>query len=464
MNWNKIHDALMRVRRVGWLLNKDTEETKRQEMEFLPAVLEVTETPPSPIGRKLLWLLMALVSVGLLWAIFGEVDEVAVAQGKVIPVGQVKVVQAEDKGVVKAIHVKEGQRVNKGDVLVELDQTVSAADMARLKKEVAYYSLDVMRLQAEQAGLPFSPVPSLELDLKEISFQMQLYQSRMGEYRTKLAAAQAAVAQQEAALVSGQAQMVKYRDLLVIARDQEVKMEALLAQNAVSLFQVLQYRSNRIQMENNLASQEAEVVRLQAMVAQSRQQLMSVTAERDRDIASKMVENRKLLGSNQEELKKAEEKNRLATLVAPVDGRVGQLSVHTIGGVVTAAQALMTIVPDDVRLEVEAWISNKDIGFVQIGQLAEIKVETFNFQKFGVIDAKVVEISPDAAKQSDKDVELKYRVVLVMDKEKVKMQEREAKLSPGMAVTAEIKIRQKRIIEFFLDPFKKQTSEALRER
>ncbi|MBV5337540.1 MAG: HlyD family type I secretion periplasmic adaptor subunit, partial [Deltaproteobacteria bacterium] len=275
---------------------------------------------------------------------------------------------------------------------------------------------------------------------------------------------QAIVAQQEAALISGESQAAKFRDLLVIARDQEERMESLLKQNAVALFQVLQYRSNRIQTESSLASQLAEVTRLKATLAQSRHQLVSVTAERDRDIATKMVEDRKLLGSYQEELKKAEEKNRLAKLLAPVDGRVGQLAVYTVGGVVTAAQALMTVVPDDVRLEVEAWVSNKDIGFIEVGQRAEIKVETYNFQKFGTIDALVSQISPDASKQSDRDTELKYRVLLKLDRENLKMSNREALLSPGMTVSAEIKIRQKRIIEFFLDPFRKQTSEALRER
>ena len=462
MNWK--WERIKNWRLSKWLSQQDSEQAKRQETEFLPAVLEVTETPPSPVGRKLLWLLLALLTIGLAWAVFGHIDEVAVATGKVIPIGQVKVVQAEDKGVVKAIHVRDGQRVKQGEILIELDQTISVAEMMRLKKEVAYYSLDVARLQAEQAGLPFSPVLSQELDGKEVSFQVQLYQTRMGEYRAKLAAAEAAVRQQESALVSGEAQAVKYANLLVIARDQESRMEGLLAANAVSLFQVLQYRSNRIQMENNLASQTAEVTRLEAMLAQSRQQLLSVTAERDRDIAAKMVENRKLLGSYQEELKKAEEKNRLAKLVAPVDGRVGQLSIHTVGGVVTAAQALMTIVPDDVKLEVEAWVANKDIGFVAAGQRAEVKVDTFNFQKFGTFDATVMEISPDAAKQSDKDTELKYRVLLTLDRDSVKLSERSAQLAHGMSVTAEIKIRRKRIIEFFLDPFRKQLSEGLRER
>ena len=459
-DWEKLKN----LRLIQWLSQQDPEKAKRQEAEFLPAVLEVTETPPSPVGRKLLWLLFVLIGLGLSWAIFGRVDEVAVATGKIIPVGQVKVVQAEDKGVVKSIHVKDGQRVKKGDLLIELDQTMTAADMTRLKKEVAYYSLEIARLQAEQSGSPFSPQPLPDLEPKDLSFQLQLYQTRMNEYRAKLAAAEAAVNQQYSALVSARAQADKYRDILVIARDQEARMQKLLEEDAVALFQVLQYRSTRIQTESNLASQIAEVSRMEAALAQSRQQLVGVTAERDRDIAAKMMDDRRLLSANLEDLKKAEEKNRLARLVAPVDGRVGQLAVHTVGGVVTEAQALMTVVPDDATLEAEAWVANKDIGFVEVGQRAEIKVETYNFQKYGTFDATVKEISPDAARQSEKDPELKYRILLSLDRSSVSLLKREGQLATGMSVTAEIKIRQKRIIEFFLDPFRKQTSEALRER
>lgn len=446
------------------LRNLFRNDSKAQETEFLPGVLEVTEEPPSPTGRFLLWAFIVLLVAAGIWSLVGTVDEVAVASGKIVPIGQVKTVQSESKGVVKAIYVKEGQRVKKGDLLVELDPTSTGADLARLKKEIAYYEMDVERLQAEQLGGGFSPMASPDLDPKDILVQMQLYSTRMNEYQAKVAAAQAAVSQQEAALRSAEAQAVKYRELLGIAKDQEERVEQLLKENAVALFQVMTYRSNRIQTENNLASQEAERVRLQATLMQSQQQLTGVTAEWERDIAAKLVEDRKQLAAYQEELKKADERNRLSRLVSPVDGRVGQLAIHTVGGVVTEAQAVMEVVPDDVHMEVEAWVANKDIGFVQIGQKAEVKIDTFNFQKFGTIDATVREISPNAVKQSEKDNDLKYRVLLTLDKELVDIGRQESQLFPGMSLSAEIKIRQKRIIEFFLDPFRKYTSEALRER
>jgi hemolysin D len=448
-----------------WFTPQKQGQLSSQETEFLPAVLEVTETPPSPVGRVLLFSIMVLLTCGLLWSVFGHVDEVAVANGKIVPVGQVKVVQAEDKGVVRQIYVKEGQIVKKGELLIELDRTVSEADLARTKKEMAYYNLEIERLLAEQQGVGFAPTGLEDTDAKDVYFQTQLYQTRMNEYQTKLAAAQSAVAQQLAAIQGAESSFVKYSQQLVINREKETRMETLFQQNAVALFQLMDVQARSMELEQNVVFQQTEIARFNAALAQSKEQLTNVTAEHERDLATKLVEDRKQVAAYAEELKKADEKNRLAHIVAPEEGKVGQLAVHTVGGVVTAAQALMIIVPEDATLEVEAWVANKDIGFIKMGQKAEIKVATFNFQKYGIIDAQVAEISPDAVSdEKDKEKDLKYRVVLHLDKDRVLVSDKDVLLSPGMSVAAEIKIREKRIIEFFLDPFRKYQSEALRER
>ena len=155
----------------------------------------------------------------------------------------------------------------------------------------------------------------------------------------------------------------------------------------------------------------------------------------------------------------------MATITAPCDGRIYNLSIHTVGAIVTDAQALLMIVPDDVPLEFEVWADNKDIGFIKTGQKAEVKVETFNFQKFGTVEAEVAEISPNAS-GDEKSVSTyeKYRLLLHPKAAEPGSLGVESSIAPGMNVTAEIKIKQKRIIEFFLDPFRKYTSEALRER
>jgi len=432
------------------------------EKEFLPAVLEVIEKPLPPAGRIVMWTIFALIILIITWSIFGHVDEVAIAPGKLIPVGSVKVVQAEDKGVVKAIHVQDGDKVTKGQLLIELDTTMSAADLATIKKQLAYYHLEMERLQAEKIGTVFSPQITEDLDVKDVNFQFNVYLSRQSEFRAKLAAAESSVLQNQVSLEVARANQEKLQSLYDIAKDKEERIEKLVQENAVAAFVLLDYRSKRLELQQNLASQIIDMARLQSAIVQSRETMAGIVAERDRDIDTKLVEDRKQVSAYSEELKKATERERLSHITAPVDGRVTQLAMHTVGGVATEAQALMVIVPEDVNLAVEAWVANKDIGFVHEGQEAEVKIETFSFQKYGTIDGVVSEVSPDAIE--DKEKGRVYRVMLNLNKKQIQVGDKQVFFGPGMTASAEIKIRQKRIIEFFLDPFRRYQSEALRER
>lgn len=438
------------------------ERLSPSEKEFLPAVLEVMEKPPSPAGRIVMWTIFMLIVLIMIWSIFGHVDEVAVAPGKLIPVGSVKVVQAEDKGVVKAIRVQDGDKVTQGQLLLELDTTVSAADLANVKKQLVYYNLEMERLQAEKTGSPFSPQITADLDVKDVNFQLNVYQSRQSEFRAKVAAAESSVLQNQVSLEVARVNKEKLQSLYEIAKDREERVEKLVKENAVAEFSLLEYRSRRLEVQQNLASQVADMARLQSAITQSRETLAGIIAEHDRDIDTKLVEDRKQAAAYSEELKKAAEKERLSHITAPVSGRVTQLVIHTVGGVVTPAQALMVIVPEDVSLAVEAWVANKDIGFVHEGQEAEVKIETFSFQKYGTVDAVVSDVSADAIE--DKDKGRVYRVMLNLSKNQIQVGDKQVFFGPGMTASAEIKIRQKRIIEFFLDPFRRYQSEALRER
>ncbi len=441
---------------------KNDNNLKEEEIEFLPAALEVIEMPPSPVGRTVLWTLFALIIVIFVWVMVGSVDEVAVANGKIIPNGQVKTVQAEDKGVVKEIYVTEGQIVKKGDLLIELDTTITEADVTSLKHQVAYYSLDIDRLLAEQSNVPFNAKEYPDLEAKDILFQQNLYNSRLAEYNAKMAVARSSMMQAESSVTSSESGYQKVAALFEIAKEKEERVLKLANENAISTFVLLEHQSKRIELQEDMQTQQAEIAKMQWAKVQAQQQMDSIVAERNRDITTTLVEDKKQLAAYQEELKKAQEKNRLSHITAPIDGRVSQLAIHTVGGVVTAAQGLMEIVPEDATLQVEAWVQNKDIGFVQTGQSAEVKVETFSFQKFGTIDAKITEISPNAVE--DKDKGRVYRVMLDLEKNSFIVNGQEVGLSSGMTATGEIKIRQKRIIEFFLDPFRQYKSEALRER
>lgn len=440
-------------------------DTEKQETEFLPAILEVTETPPSPTGRLVMWTILVFIVVGIIWSVIGHINEVAVASGKVIPTGQVKTIQVKNKGIIKEIFVHEGQHVFEGDKLVVLDPTSTEADYDSLSQRAAYFKLDIERLEAELEGKPFVPQEDKNLELADITAEKNLYQSRVSQHRAELDAARSAVLQREAACKSEESNLEKYRGMLEIAVEKEQRLQELSAQNAISEFQLLEQTSQRINLEESYAAQQSTLAKAQAELAEANDRLANVESAYQKDVMASLVESRKQYLSYSEELKKADEDQRLSTITAPCSGRVYNLSVHTVGGIVTEAQPLLAIVPDGVELELEVWADNKDIGFIKEGQEAEVKVETFNFQKFGVINAVVDEIAADAySDKTDLERDNKYRLLLKLKKESLDVNGTDTGLYPGMQVDAEIKIREKRIIDFFLDPFRKYTSEALRER
>ena len=431
-----------------------------KEKEFLPSILEVTEEPPSPVGRFVLWTIVALLVAGAIWAFVGEVDEVAVANGKVIPVGNVKIVQSENKGTIKELDVQEGDYVEEGQTLLVLDTTKTQADVDQLQKQVAYYQLTVSRLQAEINDEPFLPEVTDDLDPKDVEAQTALYKSRRAKLSAEQEKNQSAIDQASAAVAGQQAQLEKYRSLETVAEEKEDRLKELYSQDAISYFQLLEARATRVEYQRNAEASEKGILESQGKLAEARDNLATTETAYRQETMSQLVEAKKQLGAYEEELKKANQTNAESVIVAPTSGRVNQLAVHTVGGVVSEGQGLMMVVPDDAVLEIEAYADNKDIGFIENGQKAEVKVQTFNFQKYGMMTGVVDDISPDAVTNpEDKEHYGKYRLTLNLDDDDSGIE-----LLPGMNVQAEIKIKKKRIIDFFLDPFRKYKAEALRER
>ena len=440
-------------------------EERDKETEFLPAILEVTETPPSPTGRLVMWSILLLVVIALAWSFLGHINEVAVAAGKVIPSGQVKTIQVKNKGIVKEINVTEGQMVHEGDVLVVLDPTTTSADYDSLKKRAAYYKLDIQRLTAELTQQPFTPEEDPDLEAHDLAAEMALYQSRTSDYRTQRQSRMDVIDQKTARLQATQASYEKYAQVLVIEQEKEARLIDLSEQNAISEFQLLEQQSRTIEYAKNAQAQLDEINSIRAEIAEAQQNLANVDASYHKDIMTALVEAKKEYYSVTEAIKKADEDSRMATIYAPISGRVYNLNIHTLGGIVTDAQPLMQIVPEDVKLEFEVYADNKDIGFIKVGQEAEVKFETFNFQKFGMYKAEVMEISADAVNEpNNPQQDKKFKLILDPTSNDINVYGNPAKIEIGMNVSAEIKIKEKRIIDFFLDPFRRYTSEALRER
>ena len=445
-----------------WLVHG---EERDKETEFLPAILEVTETPPSPTGRLVMWSILLLVVVALTWAYLGHINEVAVAVGKVIPSGQVKTIQVKNKGIVKEINVEEGQLVQEGDVLIILDPTTTSADYDSLRKRAAYYKLDIQRLTAELTQQPFMPEEDPDLEPHDLAAEMALYQSRTSDYQTQRQSRMDVIEQKIARLQATQASYEKYAEVLSIEQEKEARLIALMEQNAIAEFQLLEQQSRTIEYAKNAQSELDSINSIRAEIAEAQQNLANVDASYHKDIMTALVEAKKEYYTVTEAIKKADEDSRMATIYAPISGRVYNLNIHTIGGIVTDAQPLMQIVPEDAKLVFEVYADNKDIGFIKVGQEAEVKFETYNFQKFGMYKAEVQEISADAVDEpNNPQQDKKFKLILDPTSNDINVYGNPAKIEVGMNISAEIKIKEKRIIDFFLDPFRRYTSEALRER
>lgn len=439
-------------------------ELTRKEKDFLPEALAIEETPATPKAYLLLWIVIGFVLIAVAWSIFGHVEEVAVAAGKVVPAGYTKSVQAEDKGTVKNILVKDGDMVQAGDTLIELDTTLTMADLAQYKKEQAYYELELERLAAEQEEKEFvytKKNPAVRQE--DIIAQTKLYHGRLTEYRTKLRSTEESIRQTRAAVDKERATEDKLALQLAIISEQEAKMKGLVAQGAVSTFQYQQYLLQKLGYKQDLVASDMEITRLQHLLTQYEEEKAKIDDERQNEVMTKIVEDRRQLALTEENLKKAEEKNRQSIIKAPMAGRVQKLSVHTRGAIVTTAQELLIIVPENTAMKIEAWVENKDIGFIYEGQPAALKVETFNFQKYGTLPAVVETVSTDAVE--NKEGKLLYKTILRPEETEFHLiTGRTVPLVAGMSVSAEIKTKDKRIIEYFLDPFLQYKSEGLRER
>ena len=249
--------------------------------------------------------------------------------------------------------------------------------------------------------------------------------------------------------------MEKTSVLLNIARERAAGAKKLWEENGISRFNYMDYQGRMIELEQSVETTKARIIAAKSEIESANFKKQEFLAEWERQLQEELLDNRKEYDVLKETERKAELKNKLIQVKAPVSGIVHQMEIHTIGAVVKEAQPLLAVVPDGTKMQVEAWVNNEDIGFIKVGQDVEIKVGTFNFQKFGVVKGKVQEISPDAVET--KEGVLQYKAIIEMEDTKLA-------LLPGMKISAEIKTRKKRIIDFFLEPFKTYKSEALRER
>lgn len=416
------------------------------EAEFLPAALAVQEKPVSKTGLIIARLLIALILIIFTWAIFGRMDIVVNGMGKVIPSVYTKTIAAVDTGKVIAVHVKEGQQVQQDDLLIELDANATQADHDKAFGEMGEYALQLERNLAmltaiEQKKEPVLPSVDELNERYEVKIDPAKWQAvnahLLGQYQDY-----------DAKSKQLKEEIKSYEQTLPLVAQQAASYRKLLATNDVPRNDYLQREQARVQLAGQLQT--------------AKSQLTSLTAEIQRAAHEEIAQARRGVDTSRKDVERFSAIGSLYTLKAPIDGTVQQLTAHTIGGVAPAAQPLMLIVPLDGPVEVEAFIENKDKGFVHVEQSVEVKVDTFQYTKYGTLSGEVVFVSEDAIE--DEKLGLIYAVRVRLHENELNVEGKMTRITPGMSVNVEIKTGDRRIIEYVLSPLLRHTRESLNER
>jgi hemolysin D len=441
------------------------------EAAFLPAALSLQDTPVHPAPRRLAYALIALFLIALTWAIFGQIDIVAVAPGKIIVSERTKIIQPLEVSVVKRVLVRDGDHVEAGQALVELDPTTANADKTSIDEQLKSMQSEVLRTRVLLQALN-SPASARTLELgKSIptgwtevdtaATQAQL-SDEWSDITAKLAKAAAEINRRQAEIATVREMVAKLETTVPIARQREADFHQLANQGFMSSHANQDRTRERIELERDLATQRARLAEANATLRESENTRTAYIAETKHSLRTREAAAELKRQQGMQDLAKAGQRERLTTLKAPVAGTVQQLAAHTEGGVVTEAQPLMVIVPDGAQVTAEVTLDNKDIGFVSPTQEAAIKLETFPYTRYGTVNATVKTVTADAV--NDEKRGAIFPVTLNLSSTTIDVDGRPIKLSPGMNLTAEIKIGKRRIIEFLLSPVQRATSESLRER
>lgn len=467
---NGAHDGVPRTARR--LTERVANRIVANPEDFLPALVRIQQTPPSPLGRQILWATMIFLGAVLLWAAVGRLDIVAVAEGKLVPDTYLKIVQPIDSGVVREILVREGQAVREGQVLMRMDTALSGSDLKSLNAEYQNKRIALRRIDAQLASEVFARRPDEPVELfAQVHAQ---YLANHQAYENALAQARAIYEKATHDLSAAQRIHAKLAQTLPHYREQELAYQKLAKDGFAGKLMVADKQRERIEKEQDLHAQESVIAAARATILQEEKKIAQITADYRRQLQTERVDISSQVHKAGQELSKQEYRHEYLELRAPQDGVVKDLATHTVGTVASPGTILMTLVPRDEKLRAEIWVRNDDIGFVRQSQPVKIKLAAFTFQKYGMIEGEVGHVSADAAEQGAAPASqgmpkslaapLAYKTLVNLKSQILETDGEKYTLSPGMQVSAEIHLGTRTVLEYLLSPVQRAFHESARER
>ena len=434
---------------------KDIFHTKDKH-EFTPLLVEIEERPTSPTGRWLFYTLIVILVIGLLWLFFAKIDIVVSARGKVVPEGEIKIIQPIESGSISAIRVREGQAVKKGEVLIEIDPSVTATDLESKQKNLSLLELEIVRLNALIEDKPFIPSSSCT-DSAAIATQQLTYISAKSAYEQQKMVIVQQILQTRSQNEASRADLSQKKQLLTNAKEREARLKEVL--DIIAKRDYIEAQNQRIEYQEQFRMKEHAISQSDSRIRELREQLHLITQEYRNKLLAELTQKSKEVTALRTEVEATLFRNAKQSITSPVDGYVGKLLITTVGGVVAPAEKLLTIIPKNAPLLIKATVLNQDIGFVAKAMEAEVKIDTYDFQKYGLIHGNVKHIADDAIE--DEKLGPVYEIAITPTNMTLNGEGKILPIHAGMSVTAELKVGKRRVIEFFIYPMIKYLDEGL---
>lgn len=428
--------------------------------EFKPILAEIEEKSVNPLGRIILWSVFLLIVIALIALYIFEIDIIVTARGKVIPDGDVKVLQPLETGVIKRIMVKEGDFVKEGDILIEIDPTVEISDIQEKERLLSFHSLTKQRVQSLLTEKDFKP----SQDHENSALQMALYKSQKDYYLETLKQKQKEMEEVQRLIDATEDEINKLKSILSLVQEEEKRYKVLSEIGAIPENKYREKLKEKVNLEREIDLRENQIKQNLARLERLKHEIETFKNSFNEKLLSEMAnsyEKERLLSSDITNIRFKKSKR---FITSPVNGFVHLLAIKTVGGVVTPGQPLISIVPENTPLIIRAIVLNKDIGFVKEGQKCIIKVDTYDFQKYGTLEGEVKIVSPFSIEDKELGID-GYPVYVKLNSTELRTKEGKIyKIKPGMSVLTEINIGKRRVIELIISPFIRHIDEGVKVR
>ncbi|TAL01087.1 MAG: HlyD family type I secretion periplasmic adaptor subunit [Rhodospirillaceae bacterium] len=413
--------------------------------------------------RRISWIVMGLLGTFLIWACFAPLDEVAVATGSVVPQGRVKTVQHLEGGIIDKLFVTEGDIVHEGEPLVQIDLGASASNADELRVRLDGYLITKMRLEAEAAGVPLVYPPDISTRQPNlVAGEMQTYTARQKELGSGIEVIQRQVVQKEHEVADARVRLSSAESNLALA-EERLRMSADLMKDKLQApMDHLEIQREAETIRGDMNSLRETLPGAQAALAETQEKVEEIKLKFSREAREQLDEVNINMARAQELLVSASGQETRTTIRSPITGVVKNLRSTTIGGVVRPGEAIMDIVPSEDALVIEAKLNPMDRGFVRVGQKALVKIDTYDYARYGGIKGEVISVAPDST--VPESGQPYFKVVIRTSKPYLGKEEEHLLIAPGMGATVDIHTGKKSVMRYLIKPVLKLKTEAFRER